>query len=182
MGRKSDVRNVWVLGTEDHSTVDPTLLDSLAEDLVVLLHTNVGDIRRRGSGDDHPFTKKDIASDPGQDVASGEQSCPICDRFTTLEEDVDVPHRSESDSLFVVGRMWCTSALQGHKSMIQRQTIRTQSMGRGAAQPDVGEVALTVPTDEVGNFVEFAMSLSQIGRRCSTSLLQHSSKVRTGLR
>ena len=51
MGRKSDVRSVWarVGDVEDHSTVDPTLLDSLAEDLVVPPHTNVGDIGRRGS-------------------------------------------------------------------------------------------------------------------------------------
>ena len=51
MGRKSDVRNVWarVGDVEDHSAVDPTLLDSLAEDLVVPPHTNLGDIGRRGS-------------------------------------------------------------------------------------------------------------------------------------
>ena len=51
MGRRSDVRNVWarVGDVEDHSTVDPTLLDSLAEDPVVPPHTNLGDIGRRGS-------------------------------------------------------------------------------------------------------------------------------------
>ena len=44
MGRRSDVRNVWarVGDVEDHSAVDPTLLDSLAEDLVVRPHTNLG--------------------------------------------------------------------------------------------------------------------------------------------
>ena len=51
MGRRFDVRNVWahVGDVENQSAVAPTLLDSLAEDLVVPPHTNLGDIGRRGS-------------------------------------------------------------------------------------------------------------------------------------
>ena len=50
-GRRCDVRNVWarVGDVEDHSAVDPTLLDSLAEDLVVPPLTNLEDMGRRGS-------------------------------------------------------------------------------------------------------------------------------------
>ena len=50
MGRSSDVRNVWArVGDVEDQAVDPTLLDSLAEDLVVPPHTNLGDIGLRGS-------------------------------------------------------------------------------------------------------------------------------------
>ena len=111
-GRKSDVRNVWarVGNVEDHSAVDPTLLDSLAEDLVVPPHTNVGDIGRRGSDavDDCSSVSSESCWGEMEDIGkflSG-VCCPILHparRKSALEEDVDVPHRSESGSLFVGG-------------------------------------------------------------------------------
>ena len=146
MGRKSDVRNVWarVGDVEDHSAVDPTLLDSLAEDLVVPPHTNLGDIGRRGSdaiddcssvssgscwgemediGDDDvpewgvlpdpPSGQAEVSHHEGNherpqarhlQLVSSQTVVPsTCNRFAALEEDVDVPHRSESGSLFVGG-------------------------------------------------------------------------------
>ena len=148
MGRKSDVRNVWarVGDVEDHSAVDPTLLDSLAEDLVVPPHTNLGDIGRRGSdavddvssefcwgemediGDDEVPECGVLPNPPsGQaEVSHHEGNCerPRARRLQLVSSqtvDVDVPHRSESGSLFVGGadvvhigtpRVWSSSEVR----------------------------------------------------------------------
>ena len=156
---------------EDHSTVDPTLLDSLAEDLVVPPLTNLENIGRRGSdavddcssvssescwgemediGDDEPVlwcvlpdppsSQADISLEGNrvrprarrlQMVSSQTVMPSTCNRFAALDEDVDVPHPSESGSLFAGGAdvvHICTPRVHS-SSEVRRAEHENEAMG-----------------------------------------------------
>ena len=134
MGRRSDIRNVWArVGDFDHSAVDPTLLDSLAEDLVFRPPTNLGDIGRRGSdaiddcssvsskscwgemegvGDvpvawgvlpDPPSCQADVSHHEGNRQLVSSQTVAPLLTSNRFADHVDVPRLSKSGSLFAGG-------------------------------------------------------------------------------
>ena len=226
MGRRCDVRNVWarVGDVKNHSTVDPTLLDSLAEDLVVPPLTNLEDIGRRGSdavddcssvssescwgemegiGDDEPVLwgvlpdppsgQTDISLEGNRvrprarrlQLVSSQTVVPSTwNKFAALDEDVDVPHPPESGSLYAggadvvhIGTPRVQSSSEVRRVEHENEALDTpidepvsdssdtESVGSGSscsAQPDGGEVAPTLPIDEVSISVEFVTSLSQL--------------------
>ena len=106
-----------------------------------------------------------------------------CNRFAAFDEDVDVPHRPESGSLYAGGadvvhigtpRVRSSSEVRRaeHDEAMGTQiddpasdSSDTESVGSGSscsAQPDGGEVAPTLPIDEVSISAEFATSLSRL--------------------
>ena len=107
-----------------------------------------------------------------------------CNRFAALDEDVDVPHPSESGSLFTggadvvhIGTPRVQSSSEVRRAEHENEAMGTpiddpasdssdtESVGSGSscsAQPDGGEVAPTLPIDEVSISDEFETSLSQL--------------------
>ena len=107
-----------------------------------------------------------------------------CNRFAALDDHVDVPRPSESGSLFAggadvvhIGTPRVQSSSEVRRTEHENEAMGTpiddpasdssdtESVGSGSscsAQPDGGEVAPTLPIDEVSISAEFATSLSRL--------------------